>query len=66
MLYYAQAEKTLYVNTEEGGTLRIIDLKGTTIDTKHISPKESVISLEWLPKGLYIAHFEGLSVKIVR
>lgn len=66
MLYYAQAKNTLYVNTEEGGTLRIIDLKGTTIDTKHISPKESVISLEWLPKGLYIAHFEGLSVKIVR
>lgn len=66
IIYYSQAEDKLYVNTKKEGTLRIIDLNGTIVDTIQIIPNKNEIQLTRLPKGVYLVCLGNLSVKITR
>ena len=66
IIYYSQAEDKLYVNTKKEGTLRIIDLNGTIVDTIQIIPNKNEIQLTRLPKGVYLVCLDNLTVKITR
>lgn len=66
IIYYSQAEDKLYVNTKKEGTLRIIDLNGTIVDTIQIIPNKNEIQLKRVPKGVYLVCLDNLTVKITR
>ncbi len=66
IIYYIQSENKLHVKTKKDGILQIISLNGIVVDRIKISKVENEIMLDKLPKGIFIAYFEGLAIKIVR
>ena len=66
ILYYAQREQCLHINSETEGMLRVVNLNGSIINTIHITGKENVVRFDNLPNGIYIAHFNHLTLKIVK
>jgi hypothetical protein len=65
-IYFAQTENTLHVNSKKEGTLRIIDINGTTIDIIKITDNRSTVNLSNLQEGVYIAIFDKLTLKIIK
>ena len=65
-IYFAQTENTLHIDSNKEGTLRIIDINGTTIDIIKITDNRSTVNLSDLPKGIYIAIFDKLTLKIIK
>ena len=65
-IYFAQTENTLHIDSKKEGTLRIIDINGTTIDIIKITDNRSTVNLSDLPRGIYIAIFDKLTLKIIK
>ena len=65
-IYFAQTENTLHIDSKKEGTLRIIDINGTTIDVIKITDNRSTVNLSDLPRGIYIAIFDKLTLKIIK
>lgn len=65
-IYFAQTENTLHIDSKKEDTLRIIDINGTTIDVIKITDNRSTVNLSDLPRGIYIAIFDKLTLKIIK
>lgn len=66
IIYYAQNEESLYVTTEDGGTLQVINLNAAPVLSVNIVEKNSVIHLDTLPNGNYVVLLNNVSLKIAK
>lgn len=66
IIYYAQNEESLYVTTENGGTLQVINLNAAPVLSVNIVEKNSVIHLDTLPNGNYVVLLNNVSLKIAK
>jgi hypothetical protein len=66
MLYYDYAESVLHVNAKSDGVVQIYSVSGVKIDAIRIVEGSNKIKLNRLPKGVFIAFFRDLTVKIAR
>ena len=66
IIYYAQNEESLYVTTENGGTLQVISLNAAPVLSVNIVEKNSVIHLDTLPNGNYVVLLNNVSLKIAK
>ncbi|MCQ2226076.1 MAG: cellulase family glycosylhydrolase, partial [Paludibacteraceae bacterium] len=65
MVYYASSEESLYVSSQNGGKLQVVNLGGVPFSTVEVE-NNTVVDLSALPSGAYIVVLNDVKLKIAK